>query len=488
MAGDSDEPHVETGARQEFTVIHENNSSVEFDASTEIISETELATPAADMDSEEQQSLQVDPKPAEVVKKVSAPPPQADVMEMIPAVSQNEDDDVPTEKGDDDDSDYPRVETRSRQSFTVLHESNNSVDFDAPIETDDRSDNDQPIATDNESATAAKDMGAEEERQSRQQSIDQPADVIEKVSTPPPLQDASETSSTVSHTPPPASEAESVPAVAAKDSGVEERQSPDQQAELIEKISTPRPQADVTGMSSAASQTPPRVTSHQQPMAEPSRTESAQQHPLRDMNELPQRASKIMYASSNIGRRSIRLRLLEERLPEQTSTKSSSPMSRSLIETPFKNSLRRIRSLSLSSAIQTFPKASSKANRSVPSALEVLDEKAPSSVKSADERWVDRGTISVSWYEGTTSSEMTDHVFNCVLRNLYQCVDHKNQGKLRLKSVRLLDENVTPHGGTSLHQSKLDPTSPYHHDSCLNWENLQRSSYALSSRTGPSSC
>jgi len=388
------------------------------------------------MDAEEEpQSRQEEPEPAEasnadseIVSSSSHIPPPASETESVPSTT--------PKTGANEDDGVPGI---PRQKFTVRHENNNSVDFDAPIRTDDLDDSDKQVAaTETELATAAKDMGAEDERQSRQQKNEPPAEVIENVSTPPPQEDVTETSSPGSRTPPSASEAESAPPNAAKDSEEEKRQSP---AEVVGKISALPNREDATDTSSAASRTPPPVTSQQQPTEEFSREE---RHPLRDMNELPLRTSKIMYASSNIGRRSIHLRLLEERLPEQTSKKSSPPP-RSL-KAPFKDSLRRIRSLSLSSAIQTFPKATSTANISAPSALEVLDEKAPSHVESADERWVDRGTISVSWYEGTTSSEMTDHVFNCVLRKLYQCDDHKNQGKLRLKGVRLLDENVTPHG------------------------------------------
>ncbi|EJK67483.1 hypothetical protein THAOC_11477, partial [Thalassiosira oceanica] len=385
MADDSDEPHVETVARQEFTVMHENNNSVDFDAPIEtddrlvddqlVATETEFATADADMDAEEEpQSRQEEPEPAEasnadseIVSSASHIPPLASETESVPSTT--------PKTGANEDDGVPGI---PRQKFTVRHENNNSVDFDAPIRTDDLDDSDKQVAaTETELATAAKDMGAEDERQSRQQKNEPPAEVIENVSTPPPQEDVTDTSSPGSRTPPSASEAESAPPNAAKDSEEEKRQSP---AEVVGKISALPNREDATDTSSAASRTPPPVTSQQQPTEEFSREE---RHPLRDMNELPLRTSKIMYASSNIGRRSIHLRLLEERLPEQTSKKSSPPP-RSL-KAPFKDSLRRIRSLSLSSAIQTFPKATSTANRSAPSALEVLDEKAPSHVESADE-------------------------------------------------------------------------------------------------------
>ena len=49
---------------------------------------------------------------------------------------------------------------------------------------------------------------------------------------------------------------------------------------------------------------------------------------------------------------------------------------------------------------------------------------------------------------------MNEHVFNCVLRKLNSDGVGKNKngsgsggGKIKLEDVRLLDENVSPHGG-----------------------------------------
>jgi hypothetical protein len=61
---------------------------------------------------------------------------------------------------------------------------------------------------------------------------------------------------------------------------------------------------------------------------------------------------------------------------------------------------------------------------------------------------VDRGILTVSWYEGTTSSEMQEHVFNCVLRKLKSVTCSSDGGeKRKLEDVRLLDESVVPHEG-----------------------------------------
>lgn len=61
---------------------------------------------------------------------------------------------------------------------------------------------------------------------------------------------------------------------------------------------------------------------------------------------------------------------------------------------------------------------------------------------------IDRGTITVSWYEGTTSAEMQQHVYNCVLRKLKSNnASNAGENKKKLEDVRLLDENVVPHEG-----------------------------------------
>lgn len=147
------------------------------------------------------------------------------------------------------------------------------------------------------------------------------------------------------------------------------------------------------------------------------------------------------------GRRSITLRLLEEIPPNRPRLGSgggrmSSPLLSSITNTPFK-SLRRFRSLSLTSS--GFVNATTTASSSGDS----LDGMGDTTATDISE--VDRGTIVVSWYEGTTSSEMTEHVFNCVLRKLNSSDSSsissvpvggtkKKGGKIKLEDVRLLDD------------------------------------------------
>jgi len=104
----------------------------------------------------------------------------------------------------------------------------------------------------------------------------------------------------------------------------------------------------------------------------------------------------------------------------------------------------RIRSLSLTGSLMNN-------TRAVP----YLDEKKSSSTENGDGNTnnmvvMDRGTITVSWYDGTTSTEMQEHVFGCVLRRLNQSGSSTSGGKLKLEDVRLLDENVEPHEGKCL--------------------------------------
>jgi hypothetical protein len=59
----------------------------------------------------------------------------------------------------------------------------------------------------------------------------------------------------------------------------------------------------------------------------------------------------------------------------------------------------------------------------------------------------DRGRITVSWYEGTTSLELQEHVRRSVVRKI------ELRGTIKLKDMRILDESVHPPEGESL--SKL---------------------------------
>jgi hypothetical protein len=69
-----------------------------------------------------------------------------------------------------------------------------------------------------------------------------------------------------------------------------------------------------------------------------------------------------------------------------------------------------------------------------------IDEKVPSHIQT---KWVDRGSLTVSWYEGTSSIELQEHVRNSVIRKL------RLQGTTKLADFRILDDSVDPPEGTT---------------------------------------
>jgi len=187
---------------------------------------------------------------------------------------------------------------------------------------------------------------------------------------------------------------------------------------------------------------------------------------------LPPQTTPTPHRRQHPGRRSVTLRLLEEVAPPPQRHR---PLSSPLISSVRNNltSLRRLRGLGLSSRNLSSSSAFSSVARprsGSDGGLAPLDEGTPSPTngggggpRAVGKRWnandagnsdgggstIDRGTITVSWYEGTTSAEMQEHVFNCVLRKLNDgdgVVPRKRKegGKVRLEDVRLLDESATP--------------------------------------------
>lgn len=178
----------------------------------------------------------------------------------------------------------------------------------------------------------------------------------------------------------------------------------------------------------------------------------------------PQRQTTVttttMSASSE--RRSIKLRLLEEITPLPT------PAPTPLRQSPLL--LRRFRSISLSGrAFAVVSNAAAAANiaEADASASDVVVDESKSDIghplKERENgienkdinssssggkekcRVVDHGIITISWYDGTTSNEMQEHVYNCVLRKLNgerRTDDQVAEGKPKLEDVRLLDEHA----------------------------------------------
>jgi len=214
----------------------------------------------------------------------------------------------------------------------------------------------------------------------------------------------------------------------------------------------------------SASPTPPNLHQYHQHQQQQQHLSSPLHHHHyhqgnNNNNNVISSPSRITYASPP-GRRTIKLRLLEEIPSSLPSPQSSS--SRNL-KTPFKpfRQIGRIRSLSLTGSL-TFPylnegkssattpekgtTATTSSSSSTPTTIH-HDPNGTSDNHTPPMLVMDRGTITVSWYDGTTSSEMQEHVFGCVLRKLNQSGGGGggSSGGIKLEDVRLLDENVEPH-------------------------------------------
>jgi hypothetical protein len=70
-----------------------------------------------------------------------------------------------------------------------------------------------------------------------------------------------------------------------------------------------------------------------------------------------------------------------------------------------------------------------------------IDEQVPSRMQT---QWVDRGSLTVSWYEGTSSLELQEHVRSSVIRKV------RLQGTTKLADFRVLDDSVDPPEGTTV--------------------------------------
>ena len=199
----------------------------------------------------------------------------------------------------------------------------------------------------------------------------------------------------------------------------------------------------------------------------------------------PQRRTTVttttMSASSE--RRSIKLRLLEEITP------LPQPAPTPLRQSPLL--LRRFRSISLSGrAFAVVSNAAAAANiaEADASASDVVVDESKSDIghplKERENgienkdinssssgggeekcRVVDHGIVTISWYDGTTSNEMQEHVPNCVLRKLNgerKTDEIVAEGKIKLEDVRLLDEHVGESFCFVSLDDRLPPPCPYH--------------------------
>ena len=179
------------------------------------------------------------------------------------------------------------------------------------------------------------------------------------------------------------------------------------------------------------------------------------------------RNNTALYASQHPNRRSITLRLVEEISKNNNTDHLTSSLHSNVLTTPFKRltSLRKFRSLSLSTVMIPAEKKmdmtdrqNNNNNNNNTSTVNDMSEGDTRLSNDDGVTNVERGIISVTWYEGTTSKEMQDHVYNCVLRKLKSSGGGGSSNALKgtmLEDVRLLDENVVPHEGSFLFMYSL---------------------------------
>jgi hypothetical protein len=206
---------------------------------------------------------------------------------------------------------------------------------------------------------------------------------------------------------------------------------------------------------------------HEKQLDDDSRTGSDLSHASTSQPQRPpppqQRTTAMTTTSASSGRRSITLRLLEEiTLPPQP---APTPLRQSPLISSVQ-SLRRFRSISLSgrafAVVSNAAVAANIAETDATASDGVVDvsksdivhplKDRENGIESKDSNSigggggvVDHGIITLSWYDGTTSNEMQEHVYSCVLRKLNgerKTGERVAEGKIKLEDVRLLDEHV----------------------------------------------
>ena len=138
----------------------------------------------------------------------------------------------------------------------------------------------------------------------------------------------------------------------------------------------------------------------------------------------PGMSGMMAVGSSNGGRRKIRLRLQEE-VKNSVGTIRKHFRSTSLLGSLRRNSSRVLR---LGSAAKSMDFGD--------------DDQEGETSMAALYRTVDRGTITISWYEGTSSLELQQHVRKTIIRKL-----KLESSNVDLDDIRILDETESPPEG-----------------------------------------
>jgi hypothetical protein len=148
------------------------------------------------------------------------------------------------------------------------------------------------------------------------------------------------------------------------------------------------------------------------------------------------------YAQLPPGRRCIRLRLVEEVSPVEAAA-AEDPSRRSGLRSSILNSFRKKhRGRTMSDVTGNGTATAGSADRvgsPLTAALDPHKRESSGSLGSAVvSQQIDRGHITVSWYDGTGSAELNDHVLRSVRRKLGLA-----EG-IVLRDVRIIDETVEP--------------------------------------------
>jgi hypothetical protein len=97
-----------------------------------------------------------------------------------------------------------------------------------------------------------------------------------------------------------------------------------------------------------------------------------------------------------------------------------------------------------------------------------------------DESHVPRGKITVSWYEGTSSFELQEHVRRCILRKI---VKSNDQDTIELEDFRILDDDSDPAEGKTALDTVVNAFFDFPNTPSTYVSSLQKSFFRLSYRT-----
>jgi hypothetical protein len=157
-----------------------------------------------------------------------------------------------------------------------------------------------------------------------------------------------------------------------------------------------------------------------------------QYHATHGMNPAMMQPMTTNITTSNpAGRRSIHLHLMQEESVSSCTPRTATLNKLTRPSFLFRRDPNHSRAMSLTRVPSTnrlLPKSSSAGS------LTTLEK----------DKFIDKGSITVSWYDGTSASELQGHVKRSVIRKL------RLEKGLRVEHIRIIDERVVPSEGTFL--------------------------------------